>query len=296
MEIGSYSSLPTATVSVGPSTGMAGGIQIEGIFTGVPLVIFASGGATFIDILVEEPSSANTNGVRIRNAVVSGGAAYLYGGSGSNGTFAYGIYFNPSGGAGQLVSNQIFYAAGACPFTLALCNAGINLAQSYFAWAAIVLPILASNLTNGILWAGPSGNSPRCNAYYDGTGLASDYRISTGSHFFCNSGTPTATNGTGSGTTPTVTFSGSDAAMNLQILTGTSPSTSATIITLAFAKSWTSTPVCIIQPTTYVTQALQAATGTFVTSTVTTAHIVMTSGITALTGATTYNWRILCAE
>ena len=101
----------------------------------------------------------------------------------------------------------------------------------------------------------------------------------------------------GAGTSPTITtISGAtDGAGWVQVLTGSSPNTSAGVVTIPFGGTYTKTPRCAVQPANAVASALSGNAAVYVPqSTSTTAHFVIQVGSTALAATTTYIWRWEC--
>lgn len=114
-------------------------------------------------------------------------------------------------------------------------------------------------------------------------------------HYLCISGTPTIAAGTGAGTSPTISITGTDAGMQVSLTTGTTPAAAAIIFTVTYATAYSSTatfPVFSPAPTTTSTSnaaALSGATAPFIGATTTTTF-TFRSGSSALTAATTYVW------
>lgn len=106
--------------------------------------------------------------------------------------------------------------------------------------------------------------------------------------------TPTIAAGAGAGSSPTVSVSatGTDLAGYIDVTTGSTPGTSATVVTVTFASAWASAPVVLLVPANNATKALSVAQQVFIDANtgVSTTAFVITSGGTALTGATAYRW------
>lgn len=66
--------------------------------------------------------------------------------------------------------------------------------------------------------------------------------VASGAHIGFGVGTPTIAAGTGAGTSPTLTITGSDQAGYITVLTGTSPTASATVATVTFGQAFNSAP------------------------------------------------------
>lgn len=103
---------------------------------------------------------------------------------------------------------------------------------------------------------------------------------------------PTVTAGAGAGTSPTVSVdsAASDNGGTISVTTGTSPTGSnATVVTLNFFAPYNTAPHVILTPHNAAAAALSGATQVFGGGE-TTAHFTITSGSTALTTSTAYQW------
>lgn len=112
---------------------------------------------------------------------------------------------------------------------------------------------------------------------------------------------PTISCGVGAGTSPTCNNpTGTDVAMTITITTGSSPSgANADVATITFNESWGSAPTCLLNESNAVTAALYSAGGNIVRiypANTTTSVFKLTSGGTALAGATTYQWTVHCLQ
>ena len=127
-----------------------------------------------------------------------------------------------------------------------------------------------------------------------GNGIYLNARSTTVRHLYAQSATsaPTIAAGTGAGTSPTVAVAGAPMGGLVTITTGSSPATSATIATVTFVDDFTGAPrVVILTPANAAAAALNGAGEPFVDSAnTTTAHFLITSGSSALAGATTYKF------
>lgn len=115
---------------------------------------------------------------------------------------------------------------------------------------------------------------------------------SMGGHVLWGIGSPTIAAGTSAGTSPTLTISGSDQGGVLNITTGTSPSTSATLATISFGQAFGSAPRAIIlSPANSAAAALSGNAQVYAdqASTSTTVFVVKV-GSTALGASTAYKW------
>jgi len=104
--------------------------------------------------------------------------------------------------------------------------------------------------------------------------------------------TPTIVAGTGAGTSPTVSLSGTDTNGVITVTTGTSPATSATIATITFSAARANAPKTVhIAPAEANAGALSGATQVVATAAgISTTAFTLTSGSSALTASTTYKW------
>lgn len=108
-------------------------------------------------------------------------------------------------------------------------------------------------------------------------------------HLIGSGSAPSIAAGAGAGTTPTVSLTGTDLAGAVSVTTGTLPTgTNAVVATITFNASYSTAPYVVLYPANAVTATLSGVSMVFVTSTTTT--FVITSGTTALTGATAYKW------
>lgn len=107
-------------------------------------------------------------------------------------------------------------------------------------------------------------------------------------HYINNTGTPGSAGGTGAGTSPTITVAGTDQDGVITVTTGTTPSASATIVTITYAVAFPTNSFPTLTPANALTAALSGIGMVF--STGSTTNFIITSGTTALTGATTYKW------
>lgn len=107
---------------------------------------------------------------------------------------------------------------------------------------------------------------------------------------------PTIAAGTGAGTTPTVSVTGTDIAGLVNITTGTTPTgTNAIVATITFNTAYTTAPYVILIPANRNAQALAIGSIVLVpaagqTNGVTTTTFVIESGATALAASTAYIW------
>ena len=102
---------------------------------------------------------------------------------------------------------------------------------------------------------------------------------------------PTIAAGTGAGSSPTISVSGTDNYQTITLTTGTSPSATATICTVTFNKTWGNAPKCIVSPGNS-NAALASTTNPYVSSSSTTTFTFTSTG--ALAAGTSYIWNCSC--
>lgn len=117
--------------------------------------------------------------------------------------------------------------------------------------------------------------------------------LQLGKHLVAATTSPSIAAGTGAGTSPTISISGTDVSGFITITTGTLPTgTNATIATVTFGSSYSATPkyvglneannnsvALIIGARAFIDQASTSST-----------QFILVSGATALTASTTYKW------
>lgn len=109
-------------------------------------------------------------------------------------------------------------------------------------------------------------------------------------HYLCSS-TPTVAAGAGAGTGPTISITGTDHGFTVNLTTGTTATTNATLFTVTFGAAWTtSAPAVIYAPGNAATAALAVGATPF-TSAVATTNMTFTSNATALADSTAYIFR-----
>lgn len=111
-------------------------------------------------------------------------------------------------------------------------------------------------------------------------------------HLIGTSTAPTIAAGTGAGTTPTVSITGTDLAGYISVTTGTVPTLSATVVTITFNAAYGAAPrAVILTPANSNTALLTGVTQVFVDQAgITTTTFAITAGTTALTGSTAYKF------
>lgn len=109
----------------------------------------------------------------------------------------------------------------------------------------------------------------------------------TTTHFISN-GSPSIAAGSGAGTSPTISITGTDMGGVITLTTGTTPGLSATIATITYQLTWGNNSWPVLTSANAATAALSGTTMVFTTGS--TSNFTITSGTVALTGATTYKW------
>jgi len=99
---------------------------------------------------------------------------------------------------------------------------------------------------------------------------------------------PTISAGTGAGTSPTVTISGTNNGGIVNVTTGTLPSASATIVTVTYTGSFATGSEVILYPANAATALLSGVSMVYTSGNTTT--FTITAGTTALTASTAYSW------
>ena len=111
-------------------------------------------------------------------------------------------------------------------------------------------------------------------------------------HFLGNSLVPTIAAGAGAGTSPTISITGTDSNGYITLTTGTLPTLATVIATITFNIAYSSAPrTIIISPANSNASTLSGVSMVFVNQAgISTATFAITSGATALTAATAYQW------
>jgi hypothetical protein len=112
------------------------------------------------------------------------------------------------------------------------------------------------------------------------------------------SGTPSLVADSSAGTSPTLTLisGATDRSGWISLVVGSSPNTSAGLVTVQFGGSYTTIPKCDVSPANAAAAALTGTSSPWVAQAdATTAQFVIHQGATALTTGTTYMWRYSCS-
>jgi hypothetical protein len=107
-------------------------------------------------------------------------------------------------------------------------------------------------------------------------------------HLIGTSAAPSIAVGTGAGSGPTGTISGSDLGGILRLRTGTTPTANAPIATVTFRLPYTTIPAIILYPYNTASVLLTGSGGIFITSSTT--SFTAFSGNTALPASTAFSW------
>lgn len=209
-----------------------------------------------------------------------------YGSSFSPGNTAQGIVFEVSGGPGS--SSMLFSASRNLVFGTTYNDNGngkIQLASSTSAAAGIAF----GNDTSGgqcsiYRSAANTLSSPAASWVFSGT--------VTCSHHIGGGSAPTIAAGSGAGTSPTVSISGTDSAGQITITSGTLPSVSAVIATVTFSVAYGAAPYVVLWPSNAAASILNFLP--YVGSTTTT--FTVNAGTVGLAGATTYTYNYLISQ
>lgn len=145
-----------------------------------------------------------------------------------------------------------------------------------------------SGVANGIVF----GVARDTSFWRGGTGQLLTQGDWSSKHYICSS-TPTISAGTGAGTAPTITISGTDHGFAISVIPGAGPATSATIATITFGATWPGTaPMAVCSEVNAATASLAVAARPFI-STISTTTLTFKSNGTALTAGVLYQWRFV---
>jgi hypothetical protein len=203
------------------------------------------------------------------NTYYNGGWKYGFGS-----TTSFGDFISHTPGTGEL-DFSISTAGGAQDSTMAN-----NTRMRMFHGGVVTIGGAASDSLDSLFYVKGSSHTSG-NALFD--------KNVTVRHLSSITTTPTYTAGTGAGTAPTITVTGTDLSGNVSVLTGAAPAgTNATIVTITFNSAYGTAPYVILQPANALTALLSGVSGVYVTSG--TGTFLIVSGSTALTTLTTYSW------
>lgn len=103
--------------------------------------------------------------------------------------------------------------------------------------------------------------------------------------------TPNIVAGTGAGTGPTITPTGTDYTGAVQVLTGSAPASTATVFTSTFGRRFPTFGTCVVSPANAATAAIMVSSSVVPTTTATNWTLSVGTG---LAGTTTYKWNFVC--
>lgn len=110
----------------------------------------------------------------------------------------------------------------------------------------------------------------------------------TSPHFKGGGSTPTIAAGAGAGTSPTVSITGTDAAGQITLTSGTLPSALSAVFTVTFATTYGAAPNVVFSAANANAAALSGLTAVYVTSNATT--FIFNSGATGISAALQFVW------
>jgi hypothetical protein len=293
-------SITIAAASGGAPGGSAGQVQFNssGAFGGDAGLTYDAttdslsivGGADGKRLILKAFSGQTTNILEVQNSagtptltVNSGGSAALPNNSTVGGVvFANASIVNPGSGG-----NVQFGAANATPLTLTSYNSsGTN---------TVTILVTCSHAGENILTvrgvASQTGDLQRWQDSTPTTRLAVD----KAGRLVSGAAAPSIAAGTGAGTGPTISVSGTDQGGVISITTGTAPATSATLATVTFSVAYGASPKAVlIAPAEVNSAALVVAARPYEDqASRAAASFVLKTGSTALAASTAYKWNYL---
>lgn len=150
------------------------------------------------------------------------------------------------------------------------------------------------NYTSAALYVRPQPGTTVLDTFAieNSAGTACLYRIDKAGHQVTGGTAPTLTAGSGAGTTPTVSVSGTDNNGVITVTTGTTPGASATVVTLNFATAFAATPKSVfLTPANSNAAALAGAGAVWADAGNRSANgFTLSVGAAALAVSTTYKW------
>jgi hypothetical protein len=274
-------------------TSTLGSKQIRGLeinVGGIGQLIFNTQGTTSLTTALSTPSL-------IVNRIGSSGVSRI----GFAGTFqgvpniTAGIQWNTSGQftVGSLLTDNGYTSINANGAEVVRVSGTSSSFNTTNATANVVIgggSATASSAPLKIL-SGATMTTPETGAIeYDGT----NYYVtpSTIRYRVIGNGIPTISGGTGAGTSPTLTVSGNDGAMQVSILTGAAPVAGAVVGTVTFNKAFGSSPKVIFSPANAATALLSGASMVYMDTNGSTTTFTINAGSVALITLTTYLWNI----
>jgi hypothetical protein len=210
--------------------------------------------------------------------LVVGGGNTLNGSSATQSYFNAGTYNDPTTAASGTAANYNINLFATPTFTAT----NTNVTFPYTATVSVQPPVAG---TNAVLKRRISVDMNNGELYQVG-------KLMSGA--FTNLG---STAGTGAGTTPTLSVSGTDVAGKITLTTGTTPAASATITTITFSSAYDVAPRVILTPANAAAAALSGTGQVFVNDASGTASLfVLTSGSAALAASTQYIWYFMVIQ
>ncbi len=107
-------------------------------------------------------------------------------------------------------------------------------------------------------------------------------------HIISGGSAPSIAANTGAGTSPTISISGTDTAGTITLTTGSSPATSADVLTVTFAAAFSAAPQVVFSPANGNAATLSGNAAVYVTPA--TGTFKLSTGSSGLTGSTQYKW------
>lgn len=107
-------------------------------------------------------------------------------------------------------------------------------------------------------------------------------------HYFSSTTNPVTSAGSGAGTSPTTSSSGTDLEGTVTVTTGTLPGASSAIVTVTYFSAFPNNSFAVLTPGNAITAALSGTTMVYVTTT--SGGFTINSGTVGLTAATSYVW------
>ena len=195
--------------------------------------------------------------------VSNGGSAPITSVSGSGSSWYNSIIYNNG--------SSTYFLSSSVQTTQAAANTATFNALRPFSW----------NLANGAVSVDGTGSGTTFGGAISSPSAQHNHLVGGGS-------APTISVGTGAGTSPTVSISGTDLAFKITLTTGTLPTASATVCTVTFNTAYTASPHPHLTPASANAALLSGVTMVWPSATTTT--YALNSGTTGLTAATTYVW------
>lgn len=182
---------------------------------------------------------------------------------------------------GTSAANMWIYSLNAP--TLAATNTGVT-----YPIAATLFVNIAPSAGTNVTLTNAYSIYANGNSFINGNLSSPTNSVATFSHFVGNSSTPTIAAGTGAGTGPTVSITGTDQDGVISVTAGTTPGTSATVATITFSLAFPTNTFPVLTPANSNAALLSGVTMVYTTGTTT--NFTITSGTSALTSTLQYKW------